>query len=208
MGIYKGTKMYPPHFSLKLISLVDRSSKSLPSDHPKPPTDSQSLNHLAQDIGVTAVEDDHGPDAEHLTASGAELQLDRALVLLQTLRKVLRRNAVGVWGTYVVAVEVVDGALGEHGVVLELGLAERGGVAGDEDQLSLAHAELLERRLVAEGDCARVLVAMLAGGFGGRELGNVPLPDFITSARRELMVSPDFLSLREGAILRIRRVEG
>lgn len=207
MGIYKGTKMYPPHFSLKLISLVDRSSKSLPSDHPKPPTDSQSLSHLAQDIGVTAVEDDHGPDAEHLTASGAELQLDRALVLLQTLRKVLRRNAVGVWGTYVVAVEVVDGALGEHGVVLELGLAERGGVAGDEDQLSLAHAELLERRLVAEGDCARV--SCDAGwGIRGRELGNVPLPDFITSARRELMVSPDFLSLREGAISRIRRVEG
>lgn len=53
---------------------------------------------------------------------------------------------------------MVDGALGEHGVVLELGLAEGRGVAGDEDQLGLAHAELLERGLVSEDDCARVLV--------------------------------------------------
>lgn len=53
---------------------------------------------------------------------------------------------------------MVDGALGEHGVVLELGLAEGRGVAGDEDQLGLAHAELLERGLVSEDDWARVLV--------------------------------------------------
>jgi hypothetical protein len=99
----------------------------------------------------------------------------------------------------------VDGALGEHGVVLELRLAERRGVAGDEDQLGLAHAELLERGLVSKDDCARV--SFDAGG-NQKELGNVPLPDFITSARRELMVSPDFLSLREGAISRIERVEG
>jgi hypothetical protein len=61
--------------------------------------------------------------------------------------------------TYVVAVEVVDGALGEHGVVLELGLAEGRGVAGDENQLGLAHAELLEGGLVAEDDCASVCVS-------------------------------------------------
>ena len=113
---------------------------------------------------------------------------------------------MGYWGTYVVAVEVVDGALGEHGVVLELRLAERRGVAGDEDQLGLAHAELLERGLVSKDDCARV--SFDAGEISKKELGNVPLPDFITSARRELMVSPDFLSLREGAISRIERVEG
>lgn len=199
--------MYPPHFSLKLISHVDRSSKHCLVTTQNHQEDSHSLNHLAQDIGVTAVKDDHGANAEQLTASGAELQLNRVLVLLQTLRKVLRRNAVWEWGTYVVAVEVVDGALGQHGVVLELGLAERRGVAGDEDQLGLAHAELLERGLVSKDDCARVLVLML-GGYFHEELGNVPLPDFITSARRELMVSPDFLSLREGAISRMRRVEG
>ena len=33
------------------------------------------------------------------------------------------------------ASEVVDSGLGEHGVVLKLGLAERGAVAGDEDKL-------------------------------------------------------------------------
>lgn len=79
-------------------------------------------------------------------------------------------------GTYVVAVEVVDGALGEHGVVLELRLAERGGVSGDEDQLGLAHAKLLEGRLVAEGDCASLLVLMLGGypeGIGKRTLAGL-----------------------------------
>lgn len=56
---------------------------------------------------------------------------------------------------------MVDGDLGEHGVVLELGLAEGRGVAGDENQLGLAHAELLEGGLVAEDDCARVSFLML-----------------------------------------------
>ena len=37
--------------------------------------------------------------------------------------------------------KVVDGSLGEHGVVLQLRLAERRGVAGDQDQLGLARAE-------------------------------------------------------------------
>ena len=32
--------------------------------------------------------------------------------------------------------KVVDRSLGEHGVVLKLGLAERGAVAGNEDKLS------------------------------------------------------------------------
>jgi hypothetical protein len=54
--------------------------------------------------------------------------------------------------TYVVAGEVVDSGLGQHAVVLELGLAERRCVAGDDDQLGLAGAEGLEGGLVAEGD--------------------------------------------------------
>jgi hypothetical protein len=36
--------------------------------------------------------------------------------------------------------EVVDGSLGEHGVVLKLRLAERGAVAGNEDKLGWRHA--------------------------------------------------------------------
>jgi len=55
-------------------------------------------------------------------------------------------------GTYVVAGEVVDGGLAEHGVVLELRLAERGGVAGDDDELGLAGAEGLEGGLVTKSD--------------------------------------------------------
>ena len=46
--------------------------------------------------------------------------------------------------TYVVAGEVVDRGLGQHGVVLELRLAERGSVAGDDDKLGLAGAEGLQ----------------------------------------------------------------
>lgn len=35
--------------------------------------------------------------------------------------------------TYVVTAEVVDGGLGQHGVVLELRLPQRRGVASDDD---------------------------------------------------------------------------
>ena len=55
--------------------------------------------------------------------------------------------------TYVVASEVVDIGLGQHGVVFQLGLAERRGVAGDDDELGLSGAEGLEGRLVSESDC-------------------------------------------------------
>lgn len=48
----------------------------------------------------------------------------------------------------------MDGGLGQHAVVLELGLAERRSVASNDDELGLAGAEGLEGRLVAEGDCA------------------------------------------------------
>ena len=36
-------------------------------------------------------------------------------------------------GTYVVTAEVVDRGLGQHGVVFELRLPQRGGVASDDD---------------------------------------------------------------------------
>jgi hypothetical protein len=77
--------------------------------------------------------------------------------------------------SYVVAREVVDSGLGQHAVVctisisllfslslfnlfdsgcltLELRLAERRGVAGDDDELGLARAESLEGRLVSKCD--------------------------------------------------------
>ena len=46
--------------------------------------------------------------------------------------------------TYVVTSEVVDIGLGQHGVVFQLGLAERRCVAGNDDELGLSGAELLE----------------------------------------------------------------
>jgi hypothetical protein len=52
---------------------------------------------------------ENAPDTEELSGGGAE----------------------GDVGTLV----KVDGGLGEHGVVLDLGATERGGVSGDEDEL-------------------------------------------------------------------------
>ena len=54
--------------------------------------------------------------------------------------------------TYVVTGEVVDVALSKHGIVLELTLAERRGVAGNDDQLGLSRSERLEGALVSKGD--------------------------------------------------------
>ena len=56
--------------------------------------------------------------------------------------------------TYVAAAEVVDGALGKHGEVLELRLPQGRGVAGNQNQLGLAGAERLEGALVSEDDLA------------------------------------------------------
>ena len=50
---------------------------------------------------------------------------------------------------------MVDVGLGEHGVVLELRLAERWGVTSNDDELGLSGAESLEGRLVSESDCGR-----------------------------------------------------
>lgn len=68
-------------------------------------------------------------------------------------------------GTYVVAGEVVDRGLGEHGVVLELRLAERGGVASNDDELGLAGAERLEGALVSESDPVCLLLAVAVAKF-------------------------------------------
>jgi len=97
--------------------------------------------------------------------------------------------------TYVVTGEVVDRGLAQHGVVLELTLTERRSVGGNDDQLGLAGAEGLDGRLVAQGDCSpRQQCRPRFENVGGEDVcDNVPLPDFITSARRELMLSPDFL---------------
>lgn len=46
--------------------------------------------------------------------------------------------------TYVVTSEVVDVGLGKHRVVLELTLAERRGVASNDDKLGLARSKSLE----------------------------------------------------------------
>jgi hypothetical protein len=47
---------------------------------------------------------------------------------------------------------VVDVSLGQHGVVLKLTLAERRGVASNDDELGLSRAESLKGGLVSEGD--------------------------------------------------------
>lgn len=48
---------------------------------------------------------------------------------------------------------MVNRGLGEHGVVLQLRLAQRGSVAGNDDELGLAGSQSLESRLVAQSDC-------------------------------------------------------
>jgi hypothetical protein len=57
--------------------------------------------------------------------------------------------------TYVVTGEVVDVGLGKHGIVLELTLAERRGVASNDDELGLSGAEGLEGRLVSKSNCVQ-----------------------------------------------------
>lgn len=89
-------------------------------------------------------------------------------------------------------------ALGEHGVVLKLGLAERGGVACIE----------LEARPTFKYKSRDLPAMMTSLAFPERRALRVDLypstyfPDFITSARRELMDSePVFLTFLIGAVL-------
>lgn len=69
-----------------------------------------------EDIRVTSVGDGHGRDSEVLSASSAEVQ---AVTLI-----------------------VVDGGLGEHGVILKLRLSQGRAVVGDEDQLGYNSVEM------------------------------------------------------------------
>ena len=93
----------------------------------------------------------------------------------------------------------MDRGLGQHGVVFELRLAERGSVAGNDDKLGLARAEALQGGLVTEGDPISVSMS-----FGSTMLCQSYFPDFITSARRELMESAVLL-LFLGAIVAYRK---
>ena len=54
--------------------------------------------------------------------------------------------------TYIVTSEVVNVGLGQHRVVLELTLAERRGVSGNDDELGLSGSKSLEGRFVSQGD--------------------------------------------------------
>lgn len=74
--------------------------------------DTQVSNSLllgGQDFTVTLVSDGKDRGAEELTASGTKLN--------------------------VVAIVMMDGSLGKHGIVLNLGLAERGAVTSNDDKL-------------------------------------------------------------------------
>lgn len=67
------------------------------------------------------------------------------------------RRIGDVFATYVGTGEVVNWGLGQHGVVLQLGLAQGRSVARDDDELGLAGSQTLEGRLVAESDYKEVL---------------------------------------------------
>lgn len=84
----------------------------------------------------------------------------------------------------------MDGGLRQHAVVLELALAERRSVSGDDDQLGLAGAEALEGGLVAESDCGIRSEVDLQTFEVRRDL---PLPLLMTSASLELMLLASLL---------------
>jgi len=88
-------------------------------------------------------------------------------------------------------------------LTLELALAQRWGVAGDDDKLGFAGSERLEGGLVAKGDCKYVPSVGLFSCAPERIFQ--PLPDFITSAKRELMLSAVFLVFLVGAIAALQR---
>lgn len=96
----------------------------------------------------------------------------------------------------------MDSDLGQHAVVLQLTLSERGSVSGNENQLGLAGTESLEGRLVSQANCENMhqnLFSLLT--MATWQERNSPFPDFITSARRELRLSEVFFFL--GAIVNV-----
>ena len=145
------------------------------------PSSSTSL-HLSslstQDIRVTSIQYSHGSAPEKFTASSSKFNLSgRKVSKKNTLQShgrlyrwagprkpedlVVRQKQQASSKlidkedncTYVVASKVVDLGLGKHGVVFQLGLAQRRGVAGDDDELGLSGAESLEGGFVSESDC-------------------------------------------------------
>ena len=90
-----------------------------------------------KDVGITAIDDGEDGAVVELTASSAEIG--------------------------VVTRVVVDGGLGKHGKVLDLGLAKGRAVGGDEDHLGLALAEGLGGGLVAEDGLAGLHDQLKAG---------------------------------------------
>jgi len=75
-----------------------------------------------EEITVTLVHDGHDTNAEELSGSSSKCDV---------------RTSV-----------VVDGSLGQHGVVLDFRLAEGRAITSDEDELGLATTHLLQGRLV------------------------------------------------------------
>lgn len=61
----------------------------------------------------------------------------------------------------------MDRGLGQHGVVLELRLAQRRSVSGNDDQLGLASTEGLEGGLVTEGDLSTLHTKFAKSQFVG-----------------------------------------
>lgn len=85
---------------------------------------------LLEQVTVSGILDGHDTDSVELTSGSTEVDI----------------------GTVV----MVDIGLGEHGVILDLRLAEGRAVFGDQDELGLARSELLEGLLVTEGELARL----------------------------------------------------
>ena len=87
---------------------------------------------------------------------------------------------------------------------LELALSQGRRIASDDDQLCLAGSEGLERGFVSKSNYHErhmvnsiPLLRRLQAGVG---FVRKPFPDFITNARRELMLSAVFFAFFVGAI--------
>ena len=120
------------------------------------------------DVGITGVGDGQTTDAEVFTCKLIQLKLfkepSQPFCVAPTLSKVLTASGSEL---DVVALVVVDSGLGQHGVVLDLGAAELGGVVGQNDQLGLALAELANGLPVAQVVLARLDHQLETGVDGG-----------------------------------------
>jgi hypothetical protein len=77
-----------------------------------------------EEVGVTGVLDRHDTDAVELTGGGAEVDVGTVVVVDRGLR--------AEWVRYRSKCHTI---YSQHGVVLKLGLAKRGAVLRDEDEL-------------------------------------------------------------------------